>query len=136
MSVQLEELSFKLNSHTTDTGISFDALLNEDGDMLTVYCSDAPETPIFTTVPDGQILTVTGLFHESDVKEGLADEMHVAMLSLGPVMPLSSIGKQGGNYILYGSMSNNTVFENIVHELRIQVDNTLEAIDALNDYLK
>jgi uncharacterized protein YjfI (DUF2170 family) len=39
-------------------------------------------------------------------------------------------------YILFGSMALNTVFDNIAHELEVQADNTLEALDALKDFLK
>ena len=135
MSTQLEDLAFKLSNYNSATGVNFDALLNAEGDVLTIYCSDTPETPIILTAPDGQILTVTPLFDTSDIKEDMAAELHIAMLSIGPVMPLSSIGKQGNSYFVYGSMAHGTVFENIVHELQLQVNNTLDTIDALNDYL-
>ncbi|MCI5144162.1 MAG: DUF2170 family protein, partial [Candidatus Electrothrix sp. AR3] len=54
---------------------------------------------------------------------------------LSPAVPLSSIGLQGSTYILFGAMPLETSFENIVHELEVQAENTVEVLDAIESLL-
>lgn len=136
MSEKLEEISFRLNDYHTAGGVTFDAVLSGEGDTLEVICSENPDFPIIVTATDAQIISVTPLFAVSDVVDGKLDEFNKILLSLSPVMPLSAIGMQDDMYILFGSMAVNTVFENLAHELEVQADNTLEALDALKDFLK
>ena len=84
---------------------------------------------------DAQLIAVTPLFNTSEVKEDKLDELNKIMLQLSPAIPLSSVGLQEGNYILFGAMALNTVFENIVHELEVQAENTLEVLDAVESLL-
>jgi uncharacterized protein YjfI (DUF2170 family) len=136
MSEKLEEISYRLNDYHTAGGVTFDAVLAADGDTLEVTCSENPDFPMIVTTTDSQILAVTPLFAVSDVVEEKCGELNRVLLALSPVMPLSSVGLQDDMYILFGSMALNTVFDNIAHELEVQADNTLEALDALKDFLK
>ncbi|MEJ2415505.1 MAG: DUF2170 family protein [Exilibacterium sp.] len=136
MSEKLEEISFRLNDYHTAGGVTFDAVLSEQGDTLEVTCSENPDFPIVVTATDTQIISVTPLFALSDVVDDKRDELNKILLALSPVVPLSAIGLQEDMYILFGSMAVNTVFENLAHELEVQADNTLEVLDALKDFLK
>ncbi len=136
MSEKLEEISFRLNDYHTAGGVTFDAVLSEQGDTLEVTCSENPDFPIVVTATDTQIISVTPLFALSDVVDDKRDELNKILLALSPVVPLSAIGLQEDMYILFGSMAVNTVFENLAHELAVQADNTLEVLDALKDFLK
>ena len=130
----LEELAHSLNSATTEEGTSFDAVITDNG-VIEVICSNNDEFPIHIAMTDTQLLSVTPLFNISEVKEGKIDELNSMLLQLSPAVPLSSIGLQDGNYILFGAMALNTMFENIVHELEVQAENTLDVLEAIEPLL-
>lgn len=130
MSIAFEDLVYRLNSHTTAEGTTFDAVMNDNG-VLEVVCSNNDEFPIHMVQTGTQLLAVTPLFHISEVKANQVNELNTQLLHLSPAMPLSSAGLQGDQYILFGSMALNTYFENIVHELEVQAENTLELLEAV-----
>lgn len=135
MQITLEELAHNLNSATTEEGTSFDAVITDNG-VIEVTCSNNEEFPIHIAMTDTQLLSVTPLFNISEVHEGKVDELNSMLLQLSPAVPLSSIGLQDGNYILFGAMALNTMFENIVHELEVQAENTLDVLEAIEPLLK
>jgi uncharacterized protein YjfI (DUF2170 family) len=51
-------------------------------------------------------------------------------------VPLSSVGLQDNNYILFGAMSVNTTIENIAHELEVQAENTIDVLETISPLLK
>ncbi len=130
----LEELAHSLNSATTEEGTSFDAAITDNG-VIAVTCSNNDELPIHIAMTDTQLLSVTPLFKISEVQEGKIDELNSMLLQLSPAVPLSSIGLQDGNYILFGAMALNTMFENIIHELEVQAENTLDVLEAIEPLL-
>lgn len=134
MQYSLEELTHRLNYMTTEEGTTFEAILAEN-DVVEVVCSNDEEFPIHIAMTDTQLLTVTHLFNISEVQDDKVDVLNQALLQLSPAIPLSSIGLQGGNYILFGAMSLNTVFENIVHELEVQAENTVDVLEAIEPLL-
>ncbi len=134
MSIVFEDLVYRLNEHTTAEGTSFDAVMNDNG-VLEIVCSNNDEFSIHMVQTDTQLLTVTPLFHVSEVKPDMIDELNAQLLHLSPAMPLSSAGIQGEQYILFGAMALNTYFENIVHELEVQAENTLELLEAVSPLL-
>ncbi len=134
MTFNLEDLAFRLNEFTTEEGTSFDAVLN-DNTVLDVICSNVEEFPIKMAATETQLLSVTPLFHKSEVKPESLDELNTLLLQLSPVVPLSAVGMQADNYILFGAMSLKTSFENIVHELEVQAENTVEILESIQQLL-
>ena len=134
MTFNLEDLAFRLNEYTTEEGTSFDAVLN-DNNVLDVICSNVEEFPIKMAATETQLLSVTPLFHKSEVKPESLDELNTLLLQLSPVVPLSAVGMQADNYILFGAMSLKTSFENIVHELEVQAENTVEVLESIQQFL-
>jgi len=130
----LEELALSLNNTVTDEGTSFEAIVTDNG-LIDVICSNNKEFPILIAMTDSQILAVTSLFNVSEVKEDKIDELNSMLLTISPVIPLSSTGLQNGNYILFGAMSLNTVIDNIVHELEVQAENTIDVLEAISPLL-
>lgn len=135
MQITLEELAHNLNSATTEEGTSFDAVITDNG-VIEVTCSNNEEFPIHIAMTETQLLSVTPLFNISEVHAGKIDELNSMLLQLSPAVPLSSIGLQDGNYILFGAMALNTMFENIVHELEVQAENTLDVLEAIEPLLE
>ena len=134
MIANLDDLVFRLNNHTTDEGTRFDAVLSENG-VIEVVCSNVSEFQINIASTETQLLSVTPLFLKSEVKPGGEAELNELLLLLSPAVPLSSIGLQGNTYILFGAMPLETSFENIVHELEVQAENTVEVLDAIEPLL-
>ena len=134
MIANLDDLIFRLNNHTTDEGTRFDAVLSENG-VIEVVCSNVSEFQINIATTETQLLSVTPLFLKSEVKPGGEAELNELLLQLSPAVPLSSIGLQGNTYILFGAMPLETSFENIVHELEVQAENTVEVLDAIEPLL-
>ncbi len=132
--MSLSELAFKLNDHVTNEGTRFDAVLSEEG-VLEVVCSNNDEFPINIVKTDTQLLAITPLFDAKEVQAEKLAELNEELLYMSPAIPLSSIGRQGSTYILFGAMALNTVFENIVHELEIQAENTLEVLQVVEPLL-
>ena len=126
----LDELSYRLNGYTGDEGTAFDALVTDDG-ILEVVCSNNDEFPIHVTQTDTQLLSVTALFTQAEVQSGKLNEVNEAFLRLSPAVPLSSIGLQGGTYILFGAMALDTRFEVIAHELEVQAENTVDVLEVV-----
>ncbi|MDE0419917.1 MAG: DUF2170 family protein [Gammaproteobacteria bacterium] len=130
----LDELSFRLNGYAGEEGTTFDALVTEDG-ILEVVCSNNDEFPIHVTQTDTQLLSVTALFTMAEVQPGKVNEVNEAFLRLSPAVPLSSIGLQGGTYILFGAMALDTRFEVIAHELEVQAENTVDVLEVVEHLL-
>jgi len=132
--MSLNDLAFKLNSHITNEGTRFDAVLSEDG-VLEVCCSNNEEFPINIVKTETQLLAITPLFNVAEVQAEKLNELNEELLFISPAIPLSSIGRQGETYILFGAMALNTVFDNIVHELEIQAENTLDVLQVIEPLL-
>ena len=132
--MSLNDLAFKLNSHVTNEGTRFDALLSENG-VLEVICSNNEEFPINIVKTETQLLAITPLFNVAEVQTEKLNELNEELLFISPAIPLSSIGRQGETYILFGAMALNTVFDNIVHELEIQAENTLDVLQVIEPLL-
>ena len=130
----LDELSYRLNGYTGDEGTTFDALVTDDG-ILEVVCSNNDEFPIHVTQTDTQLLSVTALFTQAEVQTGKINEVNEAFLRLSPAVPLSSIGLQGGTYILFGAMALSTRFEVIAHEFEVQAENTVDVLEVVEHLL-
>jgi len=132
--MSLNDLAFKLNSHITNEGTRFDAVLSEDG-VLEVSCSNNEEFPINIVKTETQLLAITPLFSVAEVQADKLNELNEELLFISPAIPLSSIGRQADTYILFGAMALNTVFDNIVHELEIQAENTLDVLQVIEPLL-
>ena len=132
--MSLNELAFKLNAHLTDEGTSFDAVLSDEG-VLEVICSNNEEFPINIVKTETQLLAITPLFSVAEVQVDKLNELNEELLFISPAIPLSSVGRQGETYILFGAMALNTAFENIVHELEVQAENTVDVLQVVEPLL-
>ena len=137
--MELKELAIQLSGYVQD-GFKLDVLpIQENGDgeitVLQVIVEGFDELPIFVTATDEQILCVTNLFTQDEVKTELVDELHQTMLRLSINIPLSSLGLIEDQYVLFGAMSINTLLDNIAHELVTQSENAFESLEALEEFL-
>ena len=105
-------------------------------EVLQIIIEDREELPIFISASEEQVLCITYLFTEDEVKSDSVDEMNRAMLLTNISMPLSAFGKIDGQYVVYGALSVKSDLEDIIHELETLSGNAIEAIEAMSDYLK
>lgn len=137
--MELKELAIQLSGYVQD-GFKLDVLpIQDNGDgeitVLQVIVEGFDELPIYVTATEEQILCVTNLFTQDEVKSDLVDELHQTMLRLSINIPLSSLGLIEDQYVLFGAMSINTLLDNVAHELVTQSENAFESLEALEEFL-
>ncbi len=106
-----------------------------DEQVAKVTIEDRDELPIFITLADDQLLCICSLFDESQVTPETRMAMFESMLNLNIPMPLSSFAKMDDKYAVFGAMSLNSSAEDVALEITTLSDNSLDAIEALSDYL-
>jgi len=106
-----------------------------DVDVLQVTISDYEEIPCYISVTDTQILCITYLINEAEIKSERRTEMMEEMLSLNIPMPLSAFARIGDRFVIFGALSINSSFDDICHEILTQCENSVEALTALEEFL-
>lgn len=120
----------------SETGMVFDCQpISGEVDVLQTTVIGREELPIFVSVTDDQILCITYLWGQEEVKPDCIADMHTAMLEMSIPMPLSSFSKIGDKYVIFGALSINSTFEDIEHELAVLNNNAIEIIDDMSDFL-
>ena len=118
------------------TGLTFDCQpISGEVDVLQITIIDREELPIFVSVTDDQILCITYLWGEEEVKSNKRVEMLEAMLEMNIPMPLSSFSKIGDKYVVFGALSIGSAFDDIEHELAVLSNNAIEVIDDMDEFL-
>ncbi len=120
----------------SETGMVFDCQpISGEVDVLQITVIGREELPIFVSVTDDQILCITYLWGEDEVKQDTKSDMHEAMLEMNIPMPLSSFSKVGDKYVIFGALSTSSPFSDIEHELAVLSNNAIEVIDDMSDFL-
>ncbi|MCG9697557.1 DUF2170 family protein [Shewanella sp. Isolate11] len=119
------------------TGFQFDCYpIDGDVEVLQVNLVGREEIPVFVSVTENQVLCISYLWGEDEVKQERRSEMFETMLELNIPMPLSSFAKVDDKYVVYGALSVQSSMEEIEQELSVLSDNCLEVIDELHEFLK
>lgn len=135
-STTLAELVTALNGVETEAGLTFSSELMNDGvDMVKVEVEDREEFPVFISIDEDQILCTTYLWREGEVKADRKGELLEAALTMNVPMPLSSFGKVGDQYLLFGAMSTHSSVDDVRLEIETLSENTLSAIETMADFL-
>ena len=133
---QLTELAIRLSDSQWE-GQSFScSVISDEQEVLQVILSDSEEIPIYVTITDTQILCIAYLFKKAEVKEGMLDTLNEQCLQLNIPMPLSAFATVDDQYTLFGALSTESIFENIQREIVTLGENAVEALEALEEYLK
>ena len=136
MSEKLQEIAYQINTNNTVGSNVFSAVFNEDEGTLTVENSEMPDAIVVVVATDTQILTITPLFDEDNVREELRAELNRGMLTISLPMALSSVGLQDNRYVLFGAMAIETTMANLLHEIEVQIDNYTDVLEAVVDYIQ
>lgn len=131
--MDIKLLQETLNDFTSENGFRFMTSAGEDA--VEVVVEDREEFPILVSADDEQVLCLTYLWDEAQVKSDGRTEMLSALLEMNVPLPLSSFGKIGDRYVLFGALAANSSIEDVINELEILSDNTLEAIEMVAPYL-
>ena len=135
--MELNELSIKLASFETE-GANFESFLitnQGEQEVLQVIVDGNDELPIFVTQTQEQLLCISYLFDESEVKADLRHELNEALLRLNVPIPLSAFAKIDHQYAIFGALAVTSSFDEITHELVTLADNAIDALDAVSTYL-
>ncbi len=126
-----------LNGVVTADGMALSAeVVDGEVDMVKVEIEDREEFPVYITADDEQILCTTYLWTEAEVDAAKRANLLEAMLTMNLPMPLSSFGKVGDQYLIFGAMAVQSGIEHLQHEICVLSDNSLSAVEAMQDYLK
>ncbi|WP_017444143.1 YjfI family protein [Gayadomonas joobiniege] len=118
------------------TGHYFDCQpIAGDVEVLQITLEGREELPIFVSVTDDQILCITYLWGEDEVRTERRAEMMEVMLEMNMPMPLSSFAKIGDKYAIFGALAITSSLSEIEHELAVLSDNSIDVIDDFSEYL-
>ena len=130
------DLALRISDLSSFEGYEFDCQpIPGDTEVLQITLREFEELPSFVSVTDTQILCITYLFTEDEVKPESRTELLEEMLELNIPMPLSSFAKLGDRYVVFGALAVNSDIEDICHEMTTLTENAVESIDALEEFL-
>ncbi len=131
-----QDLAIRL-SDSQPLGYQFDCLpIAGEVDVLQIVVGDLEEFPVYVYVTESQMLCLTYLWTESEVRTDQRSEMLETMLDMNIPIPLSSFAKIGERYVLYGAVRRDSSFESVVTEIVTLSENAVDAISAMEEFLK
>ncbi|MDA0789173.1 MAG: DUF2170 family protein [Proteobacteria bacterium] len=135
--MNIDDLAMRISEMSTFDGYQFECQpIPGETEVLQITVGDFDELPTYVSVTDTQILCITYLFTDEEVKPESRSEMLEEMLELNIPIPLSSFAKIGDRFVIFGALSNSSSLEEVGHEIITLTENAVESITALEDYLK
>src|SRR5687768_14410336 len=104
--------------------------------VVQVNIEGREELPIFLTCSESQILCMCYLWTDDEVRPERRTELLETLLDLNPSVPLSSFGRVGDRYVLFGALSRDARVDDVAKDVAVLSDNALDALDALSEFLK
>ncbi len=133
--MDIKMLRETLDEFTSENGFTFAARAADGEDAMEIVVEDRDEFPIVVSADDEQILCLTYLWDEAQVTADSRTELLTALLEMNVPLPLSSFGKIGDRYVVFGALAAGSTIEDVVTELEVLSDNTLEAIEVVGPFL-
>ncbi|HAK53743.1 MAG TPA: DUF2170 domain-containing protein [Gammaproteobacteria bacterium] len=134
--MNIEDLAVRISDLSSFDGYQLECQpIPGEIEVLQITVGDFDELPTYVSVTDTQILCITYLFTEDEVKPESRSEMLEEMLELNIPIPLSSFSKIGDRYVIFGALSNTSGIEDICGEIITLTENAVESITALEDFL-
>jgi len=133
--MDLQQLALNLSNMSQD-GEGFNCLLIPGGqEVLQVDVEGYEELPIYITITEEQILCISYLFTEDEIKPEAKAELHERMLRLNIPMPLSAFAIIENHYAVFGALCVNSKMEDIAHEIATLAINSVDALEACEELL-
>lgn len=133
--------------NTQDLALRFSEVGNYEGytfecqpipgevEVLQITVGDYEEIPCYLSITDTQILCISYLWTEDEVRAETKTELLEEMLEMNIPIPLSAFSKIGDRYVIFGALSINSTFEDICYEITTLCENAIEAITAMEEFL-
>lgn len=135
--MNIQDLAIRLSDLLSFDGYEFECQpIPGEVDVLQVTVGDFEELPSYVSITDTQVLCITWLFTDDEVKAESRGDLMEEMLELNIPIPLSAFAKIGDRYVIFGALSINSSIEDICHELITLSENAVEAITVLEEFLK
>jgi uncharacterized protein YjfI (DUF2170 family) len=133
--MKLQDIT-KLLDGNSGTGLVFNCTpVEKDEATVKISIQGREELPIFLSVTETQILLISYLWGANEVKEDQMNDMHISMLEMNILIPLSSFGKIGKTYVVFGALANTTSLEEIEMEIATLSNNSIEIITEMSEFL-
>ncbi|MEE9271008.1 MAG: DUF2170 family protein [Candidatus Krumholzibacteria bacterium] len=124
----------KETSEVKDGDVAVEVLEGADP-VIQAVVRDCEEFPVFLNVAGEQILAISYLWKTDEVTSEKRADLHEALLRANLPIPLSSFSMIDDCYVIFGALSVSSSTSEVVTEILTLSDNTLEAIDAMQEYL-
>lgn len=137
--MKIKQIAEQLDKLNVDSREGFDfehQIIPGEEEVLQISLVGREEIPVYLTLTDTQILCISYLWGENEIKPESKNELIEMMLDMNIPMPLSSFSRIGDQYAVFGALSTNSSIEDIAHEIVTLSDNSLEAIDVMSEFLK
>lgn len=103
--------------------------------VIQISIEGRDELPIFITCSDAQILCMCFLWSDAEIRPESRTRLLETLLDLNPSIPLSSFGKVGDRFVLFGALARDARVEDVASDIAALSDNALDALDALSEFL-
>jgi uncharacterized protein YjfI (DUF2170 family) len=123
-----------LKRHLLTTSIEVGSMPGEVP-VIEVSFPTADRLPIYVTDADSQLLCISYLWRDADVKPKQRGKLLETLLDLNPSVPLSAFGRIGEHFVLVGALSPAATPEDMALELATLSDNGRDALATLSDFL-
>jgi uncharacterized protein len=134
--MNIQDLAIRLSELQSSDGYEFECQpIPGDVDVLQVTVGDYEELPSYVSITETQVLCITWLFTDDQVRADSRARMMEQMLELNIPIPLSAFAKIGDRYVIFGALSVESSIEEICHELITLSENAVEAITVLEEFL-
>jgi uncharacterized protein YjfI (DUF2170 family) len=91
--------------------------------------------PIYVTDSGSQLLCISYLWRDDEVKPRLRAKLMETLLDLNPAVPLSAFGRIGSHFVLVGALSPAASPADVALELATLGDNGRDALKTLAEFL-
>ncbi|MGD8910259.1 MAG: DUF2170 family protein [Chromatiales bacterium] len=138
MNSLLKKLESVLQMSDTGTMNGMDYEFNPipgEVEVVQVTFKEREEFPIYLTQSDSQMICICYLWKDEEVIAEKRSQMLESMLDMNIPMPLSSFGRIGKWYAIFGALDLDSSASSIIKELTVLSDNALDALDAMSEYL-
>jgi uncharacterized protein YjfI (DUF2170 family) len=106
-----------------------------DVPVIEVGFPSADRLPIYVTDAGSQLLCISYLWRDADIRPKRRAKLLETLLDLNPSVPLSAFGRIGEHYVLFGALSPGATPDDMALELATLSDNGRDALATLSDYL-
>lgn len=128
----IESFVGKINS---DDSLDFNAeIVSEDIAKITI--SDMEDFPAYLCVNSKEMILRMNLVKTSEVPKDKVQDFDNILFVQNPMMPLSNLSKDNKHYFIFGQLSSESSYEELVTEINMLSENAKDSFDDFLYYLK